>query len=56
MLLSVAQMPIVALINGEKLPVTLPLVEVMKCRADIYIYICMLVRKISLEYVAGLLC
>ena len=35
-LLSVAQIPVVALVNGEKLPVTLPLVEVMKCRSDIY--------------------
>ena len=40
MLLSVAQKSVVALINGEKLPVTLPLVEVMKCRADIRMYAC----------------
>ena len=43
---------VVTLINGEKLPVTLTLVEVVKCRADVS----MLVRKITLEYVARLLC
>ena len=37
-LLSVAQIPVVALTNGEKLPVTLPLVKVMKRRADICMY------------------
>ena len=38
MLLSVIKISVVTLINGEKLPVTL--VEVVKCRADIYVYAC----------------
>ena len=40
MLLSVIKIPVVTLINGEKLPVTLTLVEVMKCKADICMYAC----------------
>ena len=35
MLLSVIKILVVTLINGEKLPVTLTLVKVVKCRADI---------------------
>ena len=38
MLLSVIEISVVPLINGEKLPVTLTLVEIMKCRADICMY------------------
>ena len=40
MLLSVIKMSVVTLINGEKLLVTLTLVEVVKCRADICMYAC----------------
>ena len=40
MLLSVIKISVVTLINGGKLPVTLTLVEVMKCRADICMYAC----------------
>ena len=40
MLLSVTKISVVTLINGEKLPVTLTLVEVVKCRADICMYGC----------------
>ena len=40
MLLSVIKISVVTLINGEKLPVTLTLVEIMKCKADICMYAC----------------
>ena len=40
MLLSVIKISFVTLINGEKLPVTLALVEIMKCKADICMYAC----------------
>ena len=40
MLLSVIIISVVALINEEKRPVTLTLVEVMKCRANICVYAC----------------
>ena len=40
MLLSVIKISFVTLINGEKLPVTLTLVEIMKCKADICMYAC----------------
>ena len=40
MLLSVIKISVFTLINGEKIPLTLTLVEVMKCRADICMYAC----------------
>ena len=40
MLLSAIEISVFTLINGEKLLVTLTLVEVVKCRADICMYAC----------------
>ena len=53
MLLSVIKISVVTLIDGEKLPVTLMFVEVVKCRADLCMYAC---AKNNSGVVAGLLC